>query len=273
MKYLTSEEIHVVLLDILSEFDRICREHDLKYSLAYGTLLGAIRHKGFIPWDDDVDVVMPRPDYERFYELIRSGEAALSKHFVLSEDRGKKAVYPFLKLMDDRFSIKCSTHIEVPYLFIDIFPLDGMPDLPPEQLKKMHRKELIYNGITSICKWYIPNHWWGYLLYVVGFWFYLGVMCYGQARAINKLKKLLLKYPYEEHDKVDCRAWGMTVDTVPRAYFDSFEEVDFAGRKFFVISSWDEQLTVRYGDYMTPPPPNKRRSDHSFKIYRNKRPD
>lgn len=273
MNYLTMEEIHAVLLEILVEFDRICKENSLRYSLAYGTLLGAIRHKGFIPWDDDVDVVMPRPDYEKFYELIHSGKVSLGKHFVLSEDRGKKAVYPFLKLMDNRYSIKCNTHIEVPHPFIDIFPLDGMPDLPEKELKKLTRKQLSYCAVSTLCKWYIPNHWWGHLLRIFGFWAYLLVQCYGQARAFAKLRVLLLKYPYEECEKTDCRAWGLTVDTVPRAYYESFTEVEFAGKKFSAISAWDEMLTVRYGDYMTPPPENKRYSDHSFKIYRNSTPD
>ena len=273
MNYLTLDQTHAALLDILIEFDRICRENHLKYSLAYGSLLGAIRHKGFIPWDDDVDVVMPRPDYEKFYELIHSGKVTLNPHFFLSEDRGKKAVYPFLKMMDDRYSLKCTSRIEVPYLYVDIFPLDGMPPLSKRKLKRLHRRELYYNGIVSICKWYVPDRWWGHLLRIFGFWFYLLGMCYGQARAITRFRKLLLKYPYEEHENVDCRAWGWTVDTVPRAFFDSFEEAEFEGKKFCVISAWHEQLTVRYGDYMTPPPPKKRCSDHSFKVYRNNRPD
>ena len=273
MTYLTLDEIHSALFEILSEFDRVCRENELRYSLAYGTLLGAVRHKGFIPWDDDVDVVMPRPDYEKLYNLISSGEVKLSKHFLVSEDRGKKAVYPFMKMMDDRYSIKCKTHIEVPYLFIDIFPLDGMPNFTKKQLKRLHRKELSYNAVATLSKWYIPNHWWGHILRIVGFWAYLPVMCYGQARAIAKLRKLLLKYPYEACANVDCRAWGLTVDTVPRSFFDEFVDMDFEGGKFSVIAAYDEQLTVRYGDYMTPPPENKRQSEHCFKIYRNKTPD
>ena len=63
MKRLTLEELHDALLEILVEIDKVCREHGLRYTLAAGTLLGAIRHKGFIPWDDDADIYMPRPDY------------------------------------------------------------------------------------------------------------------------------------------------------------------------------------------------------------------
>ena len=143
MKRLTLDEMHEALLGILSEFDRVCREHDLKYTLAAGTLLGAIRHKGFIPWDDDVDVYMPRPEYEKFRKLVLEGNV-LSEHFTLSKDRGKGTYYPFLKLMDDRYPIKCPNHIEVPYLFLDIFPVDGMPSSAAER-EKVYKKERKWN--------------------------------------------------------------------------------------------------------------------------------
>ena len=68
------KELKKIELDILLYIDRICREHNLLYYMAYGTLLGAVRHKGFIPWDDDIDIVMPRPDYEKLIKIMRGGE-------------------------------------------------------------------------------------------------------------------------------------------------------------------------------------------------------
>ena len=121
MKRLHLEEIHQALIGLLDEFDRICREYNLNYSLSYGTLLGAVRHKGFIPWDDDADVNMPRPDYEKFLELAKNG--ALGEHFCISKDRGKGTYYSFTKLMDKRYPIHCPNHIEVKYLFLDIFQI------------------------------------------------------------------------------------------------------------------------------------------------------
>ena len=82
MKEMTMDDVKAVSLDVLQEFHDFCEANGLRYSLGFGTLLGAIRHKGFIPWDDDVDVVMPRPDYERFFELYRntSDFAAIDHH-------------------------------------------------------------------------------------------------------------------------------------------------------------------------------------------------
>ena len=267
-EFLNLEEIHSALLGILVEFDRVCRENDLHYSLAYGSLLGAIRHKGFIPWDDDIDVSMPRPDYEKFYELIKSGKVTLNKHFLLAEDRGKKAEYPFLKLMDDRYSIKSRTHIEVPYLFLDIFPLDGYPDLPEKKKKHIHRKILVLNFAVDMTRWYVVDHWWCYMLRVICFWWYLAFLIWGRKNIIKKINKLVQKYPYETHKESDCTCWGYTSDPMPKTAYESYCEAEFAGHSFMVLSDWDGFLKERYGDYMTPPPPQKRMT-HSMKVLRN----
>ena len=268
MEKLSIRETQIALLGILGEFDRVCREHNLRYSLAAGTLLGAVRHKGFIPWDDDCDVVLPRPDYERLYELVKEKKVVFSEHFFLSEDRGKKAVYPFLKLLDDRYPIRCTTHIEVPFLYLDIFPLDGMPDLPKKQTKKVRRKEIFYTAVISLYKWYIPTGaWYCQLIRFFCFWFYLLVMCYGQARACKKHRKLLLKYPFEASERVGNRAWGLSMGEVPRTFYDEYVEIEFEGKMFYATAKWDEYLTVLYGDYMTPP--KNQNPHHGMRVYKD----
>lgn len=266
MTYLTLPEIHEALLAILVEFDRVCRENGLRYSLAYGTLLGAVRHKGFIPWDDDVDVVMPRPDYEKLYALGKEG--AFREPFFLTEDRGKKAFYPFMKLLDGRYRIKSSSHIEVPNLYLDIFPVDGVPECNKKQRKKLYNKELFYGFVVTMNLWYVfSDRWWGYILRPFFFWFYPIWMCYGRARAVRKLRTLLLKYPFEECDMCDCRAWGRTMDDIPRSYYENLTEVEFEGHKFYAFAEYDRYLSVRYGNYMELPPVNKRQTHH-IKTYR-----
>ncbi len=269
MTYLTLDEIHTVLKDLLVEFDRVCREHGLRYSLAYGTMLGAVRHKGFIPWDDDADVIMPRPDYEKFYALMKSGELGLRPHYWVSDDRGKEAVYPFMKLMDDRYTIKSSSHIEVKNLFLDIFPADGVPDVSPKDRKKLFHKELFCGFVIVMNLWYVfTDKWWAYVLRPFMFWWYLIWIAYGRHRAIEKLNRLLLKYPFEECTMCDCRAWGQTIVDTPRAYYDDLIELEFEGHKFFAFAAYDKYLSNAYGDYMTLPPLNKR-ATHHVKAYRN----
>lgn len=266
MERLTLEETHSALLGILTEFDRVCREHDLKYSLAYGTLLGAVRHKGFIPWDDDVDVVMPRPEYERFYSLIKDGTIVFGEHFVLAEDRGKKAEYPFLKLMDDRYLLKSRTHLEVKHPYVDVFPVDGYSE---EKGKKLHRKFMVLDFCVDMTRWYILDKWWLYVLRVLCFWWYIPFFIWGRRHIIAKINRIAQKYPFEEHERVDCTSWGATSDPVPRSYYDSYCELEFEGKKFYAVSAWDEWLTNRYGDYMVPPPQKKQKLTHCTKIYKN----
>ena len=264
MRALTLEETHGALLEILVKFDEICKEHGLPYSLAFGTLLGAVRHKGFIPWDDDVDVVMPRPDYERFYDMVQSGEIDLGDRFVLSADRGKKAFYPFLKLMDKTRPIKRWSQKEVPYLYIDIFPLDGAPQ-EEKKLKKLRKKSFKYSAIMALARWAVPEHRWMLIFRVLGFPFYLGATLYGMSRAARKAAELAQKTKYEESE--NCAVFCFDPDRwlLPREAFTQYTELPFDGYNFQAVAAWDEWLTLCYGDYMTPPPQNKQ-FKHNLKV-------
>ncbi len=266
MKKLTLKETQIALKDILFEFDRICRKHGLRYSLYAGTLLGAVRHKGFIPWDDDVDVCMPRPDYEKLIEIL-SREGELGEHYLLSYDRGKKGVYPFVKLMDDRYPVKCSNHIEVPYLYIDIFPLDGLPD-GKEEIEKEYRKDLRTAFFLLLCKWYTVDRKWGFLLWIVGFWLYLFALCTGQSRYIRRLNRRAEQYPWENSKIVGVRSWGKARYVMPRSVYENCVEIEFEGGNLMAIADWDKNLSLTYGNYMRLPPENKRKTQHCMKVYR-----
>ena len=98
MKKLSSDEIKETIFQILSEFADYCDKNNLRYFLSGGTLLGAIRHKGFIPWDDDIDVIMPRPDYERLHNLII--ESPISSRLYLRSYENGAADFPFAKIED-----------------------------------------------------------------------------------------------------------------------------------------------------------------------------
>lgn len=264
-EYLNTEEIHSALLGILVEFDRICRKYELRYSLAYGTLIGAVRHKGFIPWDDDIDVIMPRPDYEKFYAIAHSGE--LGEHFSVTEDRGKKAFYPFCKLLDDRFSIKSWSHIEVPYLFIDIFPLDGAPD-DPKTLKKHFSKRMRYCAIAALARWAVPEQKRYLVLRFLGFPFYLFGTIYGSPRASNNATKNAMKYDYDACEKCGNFSFGESSWTMEKDKLFTLTEMPFEGKSFFCMAGYDEFLTMIYGDYMKLPPVEKQIT-HGLKVMRN----
>lgn len=126
---LSLQEMQRVYLQLLEEFDQICQAHGLRYDLAGGSLLGAVRHGGFIPWDDDIDVCMPRPDYRRLLELKREGKLTLPQHrdvislddHTLARHFGRYVRHDVKRLSEMAEDEDC------PYIGMDIFPIDGLP--------------------------------------------------------------------------------------------------------------------------------------------------
>ena len=264
---LNLKEIQAACLELLKEFDRVCREHGLRYSLAAGTLLGAVRHKGFIPWDDDVDVYMSRPDYEKFRRLVLE-EHVLPDHLTISKDRGKGTYYCFTKLLDTRYILKCHNHIEVKHLFLDVFPVDGVPS-DREEREEMYRKEKRWVIASGICQWYTMDRWWGFIAYVIGWWFYLLFNLFvPRALTVRKMNAYALAHPYESAEKVAYHNYGFSCETVSKEAYENPVELEFEGGNYMAMSEWDIYLRGKFGDYMQLPPERKRRSRHYMKIYK-----
>ena len=139
MEMMTSNELKNSLVELLCDFDLFARKNNLRYSLAYGTLLGSIRHQGFIPWDDDIDLWTPRPDFERMLSIPYVGEVDVC----LKSHLNGRFLFPYAKLtradveIDDPFWNSCGKQ----NLFIDIFPLDGLPD-DPSSVEHLYREAL-----------------------------------------------------------------------------------------------------------------------------------
>ena len=266
MKELSLREIQLAELGILEYFDQICRKNGLRYSLAGGTLLGAIRHKGFIPWDDDIDVCMPRPDYERFVRLFRG-----DGRYLLSCDcdiKDIKIEYPFIKMMDRQVLVKQDKTKEVPYCWIDIFPIDGFPAEDREAFALI-KKAKFYRSVGAYA---VLN---GYKFYEgkrSPFVFYIGRIfscLYTRRRAFCNLIKLAKKYDYDDNESVGCVIWGVygIGERMLKSEFEKFVDVEFEGHTFKAMSCWDSYLTGIYGDYMQLPPEEKR-AYHGIKAYR-----
>src|SRR5699024_5455265 len=118
-------KLQLTQLEILIEFDRICRENDLKYQIHYGTLLGAVRHKGFIPWDDDIDVGMLREDYNIFLKL--ANEKINNKYFIQNHKTDPEYIHSFTRITKNNTVSMQNTYSEIDMhqgIFIDVFPLD-----------------------------------------------------------------------------------------------------------------------------------------------------
>lgn len=246
------------LLEMLIEIDRICRKYQIQYSLDGGTLLGAVRHGGFIPWDDDIDVIMRRSEYRKFYRACQKDLD--SSRFFLQEyrtDRHYRWGYEKLRRRDTEFIRLGQEHLKIQTgIFIDIFVVDNVPDHPAARrihlfacyiIRKLLYAELgMRNADSRILRgWYrllyklVPRD-------VIFKWRNL------IAAQCNQKKTELVRhmtYPYA------LSRYGM-----PGICFDEMQDIDFEGYTFRAFKDYDRYLTALYGDYMTLPPKEKQKA-------------
>ena len=263
MRQLSGEEIKSEELKILIMFRDFCKQNQLRYSLAGGTLLGAVRHKGFIPWDDDIDVCMPRPDYEK---LVRTFSAGTNIR-ILSDSMGTFQS-PFAKIVNTDFIIS-SKYSEDKFnnsLWIDVFPIDG---LPAEQNKviDIYRKERFFRKILMLTDARLGEGKSPFRKYSK---FILKPLArlYGRQRAIDKMREIALSIPYEEAEYVGIVTWGLygAGERMKKAEFLRETTVTFENEEFSAFSCWDSYLRGLYGEYMQLPPEDQRRT-HDMIVY------
>ena len=269
MKKMTLREIQEAELDLMVEFDRIARKYKLKYTLSAGTLLGAVRHKGFIPWDDDIDVSMPRTDYEKLIRLNRKKKLWPS-HIQLScfEDGTLEA--PYMKIFDRRTKIseKNFTQSDVRSLWIDIFPVDGLPS-------DSTKLKLYYDLALNLCRLNVASvvrNGYGSSKAVILFkniFMKPFANVVGRRRIAKLQRDIALRYPYGQTSLCGMVTWAydgpgqaLTVEE-----YESLEELDFEGHRFLAVSAWDKYLTGVFGDYMQLPP-EEDRITHDLEAYR-----
>jgi lipopolysaccharide cholinephosphotransferase len=265
MKQLTGNEIKHKELEILIEFDAFCRKNHLTYSLCGGTLLGAIRHGGFIPWDDDIDVCMPRPDYEK---LIRNFSSE-NKNVEVRSMLVKGFDAPFGKIINKKYIIsqKYSSRAIDAYLWMDIFPIDGLPDGEAET-KKIYQVCEFYRKIYLLCEANLGE---GKTAFRKAIKYVLKPLAniYGKRRCCEKIDSIARKYPFETANYVGSIAWGLygIKERVSKNIFElPCTEVTFEGYRFKAFGDWNEYLTRLYGNYMELPPLDKRIT-HDMVVY------
>lgn len=266
MKELTLQELKEIEFSILKVFDAFCKENNIRYYFAYGTLLGAIRYKGFIPWDDDVDVLVPREDYDKLLTLFKDSE----KYRMYAVERTPAYSFPFAKLCDmttrkDEFGYDNGVELGVD---IDIFPLDHWDnDLEKANQEAIYiKKNMGYLGFTKLKK---PDSINPFKRFIKGI---LMIFCkmLGSRYFLKKIMKASVKSDQKNSAYVGCKTWCVYGERgIHRAEnFADVVEIEFEGEKFPAPIGYDEYLTDLYGDYLPEPPKEKQKTHHSFKAYK-----
>ncbi len=248
-------------LDIFKVFIDICKKNSLTYFLLGGTALGAVRHKGFIPWDDDIDVALPRKDYEMFLKIAQNHLP--ENMFLQTYETDKNYPQPFAKIRrnDTAFIEKTSSHLNINHgVYIDIFPLDGFPSNTKD--KRIFRlKEKICKVI--ICGAFFTDNTYKKTLKKIILNEIIPFLFPNYQKAVSKLDRLYKKYPYDTSQIAAnfAGAWG-DKEVMPKSYFGKGSKGEFEGIEVNLPEKYHEYLTSLYGDYMTPPPPEKRIGHH-----------
>lgn len=268
-KQLTMTEIQSVSLEILKNVADFCDEYGIKYFLAYGTLIGAIRHNDYIPWDDDVDIMMERPDYDRFLKLFKEKNETTYLELFTYKDRTN---YPYLitRVSDSRYNIDVEN--EKPCglgIFIDIYPIDGVGHTEEEAvqtLKKTTRyPSLIFQATRQHFTFGLTKGVVRKIMKIPAFG-YAHIM--GADYFIKKLEAIVSKYNYDDYEYVACSMWATRIKIYPKEWFKDLIKHKFGKYEFWIPKHYDEVLRTSYGDYMQLPPEKDRIYQHLYKAYK-----
>jgi len=267
---LSKKEVQDLLLEMMKALHDFCIEHNIRYCLCDGSLLGAVRHKGFIPWDDDMDVYMPRPDYEKFIKFSQiSDKYEIVTYF---NDHGYYHPYAYCSLTD-RSTVMVEKNMRCPTgkgQFIDIFPVDGVSDdikLRKRQFRKLNFYAYL-KGLQSID--YRNNK-------AKGIKNFIKRLCailltpMDEMKIVEKQDKLAKLFSFEECSHFSQLISGKDRNMhFPKTYFDHLILVPFEKYEFYITSYYDEALRLEYGDYLKLPPVEQRVGKHGVDIYKRK---
>lgn len=269
MQKLTLEEIQERSYRLLKHFDAVCCRHGIPYTLSYGTLLGAVRHNSIIPWDDDIDVEVPYPDFLRLLKAWETEDQA-DVDFLYGMKRG---CANFIAKLTERGTLVHSPGRErkrALSLWIDVFPVFALSDTPKEAKEQLsiirremefnwsHLKRPVVGGFRTFMRWLTSTLFDNMKL----------------TSSLERMKEAMERYPYGSTQYVHSVYVFDNEDVHPRSIPTSIYTKKttrrFIDREFPIPEDYDTYLSIMYGpDYMTPPPPDKR-GGHTMEVYKLK---
>ena len=265
MKEITKEEQKQLILDILIDFDQVCRNNNIPYSLAYGTLLGAVRHKGFIPWDDDIDVIVTRDNYNKLIDILNVKLQNNHKFICVENTQGFSA--PLGKIIDNTTILKQIGHYSDKIdlgVYIDVFVYDWIP-VDKKRQKKILNKAVFLDKLWSFC----GNNFEAYNITIriirgilnktsLARWVSIYINKWASSCTFEKVLMAALIYGVYEREK----------NTMFFSDLQDLKDYEFEGHKFLGIKKSDFYLMQWYGDYMKLPPVEARISRHNTIAYK-----
>ncbi len=267
VKELTKEEfrkMQLMQLDMIKELDRVCRKHNIKYTIFAGTLLGAVRHKGYIPWDDDADIAMLREEYEKFKLVADELDSSICYFQDHTTDPNYRWGYAKLRRTNTEYirvgqeHLKCKTGF-----FIDIFPMD---DIPKSTIGQVFNdfycfclRKILYSEVGKVSKSEskLSRKWYSLLSKIPTnkVWKRLDKMT---RKSNNSSENRVRIYLFPSLGKSNKKNSLKTKYGMPKEWFLNFNEYDFEENKFYGTADYDSCLKYLYDDYMKLPPEDKR---------------
>lgn len=264
MEEIQYSELKGINIHILEAIDSFCRRHSISYSLGYGSLLGAVRHKGFIPWDDDIDIIMLRDDYDTF---VKGFNESNERYKVSSFFSDKQIHYPFAKVYDT-----CTVKDELGYkkygIGIDLFPIDKISKESRKARQYISRQKKLWKlMLVKSLRWKENRSILKNILLLMGRWA-LSVVPYS---SINKrMDKNARHFNYMQADfDYACMMgpYGLKEIMPPSVFISGYSDLVFEDGSFSCLKDYDTYLKRLYGDYMKLPPIEQRVTHHDFKAY------
>lgn len=256
-------KMQLLQLDMIVEVDRICRKYDIKYVLMYGTLLGAVRHKGYIPWDDDADICMLREDYEKFRSVCHEMNPDICYFQDHSNEPEYLWQYAKVRRTNTVFIRNGQEHLKHRTgVFIDIFPFDDVPKCTLLQQLQDFRcfclRKILWAQVACRNECGFWKIWFTVLSHISPDWVYKKIernIARSSNSSSNRVRTLLFPAPGKVYNRPHPQhlLYG-----IPKKWFLERSEYEFEGHLFYGPKEYDAYLKYIYDDYMTLPPENKR---------------